>query len=76
MGRMNKLKGKAKEAEGRLTGDKLRQGQGKVEAAKGDAEIKGKRAAGKVRGALSRAKASVKRAGARVKSKTRAAKRA
>jgi uncharacterized protein YjbJ (UPF0337 family) len=76
MGLYNKLKGKAKEAEGRVTGDKVRQGQGKVEATKGDLEMKGNKVARKVRGAASRAKASVKRAGTKIKSKARGAKRA
>jgi uncharacterized protein YjbJ (UPF0337 family) len=34
----DKIKGKAKQVEGKLTGDKLRQGQGTVQKAKGDVE--------------------------------------
>jgi len=34
----DKIKGKAKQIEGKLTGDKLRQGQGTVQKAKGDVE--------------------------------------
>ena len=34
----DKVKGKAKQVEGKLTGDKLREGQGTAEKAKGDVE--------------------------------------
>jgi uncharacterized protein YjbJ (UPF0337 family) len=39
-GTMDKLKGKLKKAEGDLTDDKVRQGQGWVEEKKGEAEEK------------------------------------
>ncbi len=38
--RKDQLGGKLKEAEGKLTGDELREGQGKAEHAKGDAKEK------------------------------------
>ena len=56
---MDKIKGKAKEIEGRLTGDRIRQGQGKAEKAKGDVEGAASRAARKVKGGARRVKAKV-----------------
>ncbi|MDB4956340.1 MAG: hypothetical protein JWO36_3909 [Myxococcales bacterium] len=56
---MDKIKGKAKEIEGRLTGDKIRQGQGRAEKAKGDVEGATSRAARKVKGEARRVKAKV-----------------
>lgn len=48
----DKLKGKAKQIEGRLTGDKVRETQGTVEKTKGDVE-------GKLEGAKLRARAKI-----------------
>jgi uncharacterized protein YjbJ (UPF0337 family) len=45
----DKLAGKAKEAEGKLTGDEVREGQGKAQHAWGDAKDKAKDAADEVR---------------------------
>lgn len=67
----DKIKGKAKELEGKLTGDRVRSGQGKVEGAKGDVEIKGRRVADRARGAASRAKARISRATARPRARAK-----
>jgi uncharacterized protein YjbJ (UPF0337 family) len=67
----DKLKGKAKEIEGKLTGDRVRTGQGKVEGAKGDVEAAAQRASDRVRGAAHRAKARVKSSAAKARAKTR-----
>lgn len=48
-GEKDKLSGKLKEAEGKLTGDELREGQGKAEQAWGDAKEKADDAADEVR---------------------------
>lgn len=56
---LDKIKGKAKEIEGRLTGDKIRQGQGMAEKAKGDVESAASRAARKVKSGARRVKAKV-----------------
>lgn len=45
----DKLEGKAKEAEGKLTDDELREGQGKAQQAWGDAKGKAEDAADEVR---------------------------
>jgi uncharacterized protein YjbJ (UPF0337 family) len=45
----DKLAGKAKETEGKLTGDKVREGQGKAQHGWGDAKDKAKDAADEVR---------------------------
>jgi uncharacterized protein YjbJ (UPF0337 family) len=50
--RMDKIKGKAKQIEGRLTGDKTRSAQGTAEKAKGDAEGIGERVVRKAKGAV------------------------
>ncbi len=50
----DKLKGKAKQVEGRLTGDKVRETQGTVEKAKGDIEGAVERTADRVRGHIDR----------------------
>jgi uncharacterized protein YjbJ (UPF0337 family) len=47
--RKDKLEGKAKEAEGKLTGDKVREGQGKAEHAWGEAKEGADEARDKVR---------------------------
>ena len=45
----DRLKGKLKKAEGKLTGDRFRQAQGKVEEMKGDVEAAVDRAATRVK---------------------------
>jgi uncharacterized protein YjbJ (UPF0337 family) len=45
----DKLKGKAKQAEGRLTNDRIREGQGKLEEAKAEVEGAASRAAARVK---------------------------
>jgi len=64
---MGKIKGKLKEAEGRLTGDKVRQTQGKVESAAGTV-------AGKVKRGVRKAKAAKAVLSTRVGRKAAAAK--
>ncbi len=63
----DKLKGKAKEIEGRLTGDKVRETQGKLEKAKGDVEASISRAKNRARARIdeARAKHAVKKAARR-----------
>ena len=68
---IDKLKGKAKQLEGKLTGDKVRTAQGTVEEAKGDVEIGAAYVAGKVKRTASRAKRKVETAAARAKAKAR-----
>lgn len=57
----DKLKGKAKQIEGKLTRDKLRVVQGTAQKAKGDLEGAASRLVRKVKGRLRRAKAAVAR---------------
>jgi len=59
----DKIKGKAKQIEGRLTGDKIREGQGTVQKAKGDVEgvVARTKARAKARIDEARAKRAVKR---------------
>ena len=59
---IDKLKGKAKQIEGKLTGDKVRTAQGTVQKAKGDIEGAAARAGRKVKATARRAKSRVKRA--------------
>jgi uncharacterized protein YjbJ (UPF0337 family) len=63
---MDKLKGKAKQIEGKLTGDKTRQAQGTAEKAKGDAEGVGERVVRKAKGVVRdlKGRARAKRAAA------------
>lgn len=68
---IDKIKGKAKQIEGRMTGDKVRTAQGTVEKKKGDVKSVGKRAANSVRAGVSRAKGKVRNARARAKARTR-----
>lgn len=68
MGAMqDKAKGKLKEAEGKLTGDRIREVQGKAEGTKGDVEANGTRIKGRVKSAANRAKARVQRATSRTR---------
>jgi len=65
MGAMSdKIKGKAKQIEGRLTGDKVREAQGSVQKTKGDVE-----------GAASRAGRDIKRGARKVKRNIKSAMR-
>jgi uncharacterized protein YjbJ (UPF0337 family) len=59
---IDKVKGKLKKIEGKVTGDRVRSAQGTVEEAKGDLELKAKRVAGKVKakGQRVRARANAK----------------
>jgi uncharacterized protein YjbJ (UPF0337 family) len=68
---IDKIKGKAKRAEGRLTGDKVRSTQGTVEEKKGDVGIKAGNAKARVRAGASRAKAKIERGVNRARAKTR-----
>lgn len=65
----DKIKGKMKQIEGRLTGDKVRTAQGTTEKTKGDVKAKASRvkmqAKAKGREVKARAKASVNRSRAR-----------
>jgi uncharacterized protein YjbJ (UPF0337 family) len=60
----NKLKGKAKRAEGRLTGDRVRETQGAVEEAAGNAQGKFERTKARVNAKIDemRAKREAKKA--------------
>jgi len=58
----DKIKGKAKEIEGKVTGDRLRTAQGKAEKAKADVEGAIGRVTDNVRGKVAKAKAKVSRA--------------
>jgi uncharacterized protein YjbJ (UPF0337 family) len=60
----DKLKGKAKRAEGRLTGDRVREGQGAVEEKKGDVENAASRMKNRARARIdeARAKRAMKKA--------------
>jgi len=60
----DRLKGKLKKAEGKLTGDKIRQGQGKLEEMKGDVKAAIDRTA-------TRVKADVQRARSRARNRRR-----
>ena len=55
----NKIIGKLKQIEGKLTGDKLRVAQGTVEKTKGDVESAASRAVRIARNAVRRVKASI-----------------
>jgi uncharacterized protein YjbJ (UPF0337 family) len=65
----DKIKGKAKEIEGRVTGDRIRTAQGKAEKTKADIEGAIGRVTNNVRGKVAKAKAKVtpraRKAGAR-----------
>jgi len=63
---IDKIKGRAKQLEGKLTGDKVRAAQGKAERTKGDLESAAARAVRRAKGlidqAAARAKAELDRA--------------
>jgi len=58
---IDKLKGRGKQLEGKLTGDKLRVAQGTAEKAKGDLESAASRVVRDVKGRVQRAKDAVAR---------------
>jgi uncharacterized protein YjbJ (UPF0337 family) len=66
---MDKIKGKAKEIEGRLTGDKLRTAQGKAGQARGEVKGVAERTSARVKAGVSRAKGKIQRGRARAKAK-------
>jgi len=69
---IDKIKGKAKEIEGRLTGDKLRTAQGKATKAKGDVKGVAERASSKVKAGVRKAKAKIRRGSNRANAKVNA----
>lgn len=66
---IDKIKGKVKEIEGRLTGDKLRTAQGKATVAKGEVKGVAERASSKVKAGVSKAKAKIRQGSARANAK-------
>jgi uncharacterized protein YjbJ (UPF0337 family) len=72
MGAMtDKIKGKLKQVEGRLTGDKVRTAQGTAEKSKGDLEDGVSRVASKVRAKASEVKARTRASASRAKTRGR-----
>jgi uncharacterized protein YjbJ (UPF0337 family) len=67
---IDKLKGKAKQLEGKLTGDKLRVAQGTAEKTKGDVEAVASRVVRKVKGLVERTTARAKVGLARARGRT------
>lgn len=67
---MDKVKGRLKKIEGKITGDKVRSAQGTVEEAKGDIELEGESAIDNVKAGVSRAKAKIKSGVARAGRRT------
>jgi uncharacterized protein YjbJ (UPF0337 family) len=61
----NRIKGKLKEVEGRITGDKLREAEGRVQKAAGKAEEAMKRGARRVKARVTTSKAGRKASAAR-----------
>jgi uncharacterized protein YjbJ (UPF0337 family) len=59
---MDKIKGKAKQIEGRLTGDKLREAQGSAQKTKGDVEGAASRVGRDIKRGARKIKRGVKRA--------------
>ena len=68
---MDKIKGKAKEIEGRLTGDKLRTAQGKATQTKGAVKGVAARVAAKVKAGIKRVKKEVRAGRAKAKALAR-----
>ena len=66
---MDKLKGKAKQIEGKLTGDRVRTAQGTAEKAKGDLEGAANRAAARVKAGARRVKGKIDRAVSRARTR-------
>ena len=69
---LDKIKGKAKEIQGRLTGDKLRTAQGKATQVKGEVKGMAERASAKVKAGVSRAKGKIRRGSSRANAKVNA----
>lgn len=69
---MDKLKGKAKEVQGRATGDKVRTAQGKAGMAKGEVEGIADNVASKVKAGVGRAKSKLQRGRAKTSARSRA----
>ncbi len=65
--KLDKIKGKAKELEGRLTGDKLRTAQGKATQTKGSVKGVAARVAAKVKAGIKRVKKEVRAGRAKAK---------
>jgi len=57
---MDKVKGRLKKIEGKVTGDKVRSAQGTIEETKGDLGLEGESAVDNVKAGVSRAKAKIK----------------
>ncbi len=55
----DKVAGKAKEVEGKVTNDPVREGEGKAQQTKGDLESQGQKASDRVGGAAQEAKGKV-----------------
>ncbi|CAN5710722.1 hypothetical protein BH11MYX3_BH11MYX3_20190 [soil metagenome] len=67
----DKLKGTAKKIEGRVTGDKVRMAQGKLQESKGDVELGGRRVASKVKAGARKLQSKVQRGASRARSRSR-----
>jgi uncharacterized protein YjbJ (UPF0337 family) len=67
---IDKIKGKAKQIEGRLTGDKVRVAQGTAEKTKGDVEAAASRVVRKVKGLVDRTTTRAKVELARARGRT------
>lgn len=65
----DKIKGKAKQIEGRLTGDRVREMQGSAEETKGDVKGAVDRAVTRVKAGVTRTKAKIQRGAKRGRSR-------
>lgn len=63
----DKIKGKAKQVEGRLTGDRVREVQGTAEEIKGDVKAAVDRAVTRVKAGVTRTKAKIQRGASRAR---------
>ena len=70
---MNKVKGKLKKIEGKITGDKVRSAEGSVQEGVGDLGLEGESAIDNVKAGVSRAKAKIKSGIARAGKRPRTA---
>jgi uncharacterized protein YjbJ (UPF0337 family) len=68
---IDKIKGKAKQIEGKLTGDKVREAQGGVEKTKGDVEGAANRMKNRVKARVNNVRAKAQAKSARTRSRTR-----
>ena len=59
-GIIDKVKGRLKKLEARITGDRARRAQGAAQEAKGDLELEGAAAVDNLKAGVSRAKAKIK----------------